>query len=59
MQFSGGLSSVRLTVGLDELNGLFQPILFYEHKLSDVCYHLMSRKRRRNTQLQKRLVWKQ
>jgi len=28
--FSGGLGSVRLTVGLDDLKGLFQPKQFYD-----------------------------
>ena len=28
--FSGGLGSARLTVGLDDLKGLFQPKLFYD-----------------------------
>ena len=30
---SGGLGSVRLTVGLDDLKGLFQPKQFYDSKL--------------------------
>jgi len=29
--FSGGLGSVRFTVGLDDLKGLFQPKLFYDY----------------------------
>jgi len=28
--FSGGLGSVRLTVGLDDFKGLFQPKRFYD-----------------------------
>ena len=30
---SGGLGSVRLTVGLDDLKGLFQPKRFYDFRL--------------------------
>ena len=36
--FSGGLGSVRLTVGLDDLKGLFQPKRFYDSKLSSNLY---------------------
>ena len=32
-RFSGGLGSVRLTVGLDDLKGLLQPKWFYDSKL--------------------------
>jgi len=34
--FSGGLGSVRLTVGLD-LKGLFQPKLFYDSLILKLC----------------------
>ena len=32
--FRGGLGSVRLMVGLDDLKGLFQPKRFYESMIS-------------------------
>lgn len=37
-QFSGGLGSVRLTVGLDDLKGLFQHDS--EHSHQPVCLHM-------------------
>ena len=35
--FSGGLGSVRLTVGRDDLKGLFQPKRFYDSDSMTVC----------------------
>ena len=36
--FTGGLARVRLTVGLDDLSGLFQRTLFYDSACSPTTY---------------------